>query len=101
MSKRRVAIQLFSNEKKTARLNLPKPVHPFSLFWTDQNVSSDLHRQNAYAYGSWQVFDPFRLLAGVSYDHATFPNNVDLPPLTTGDSSRDLVVPKAGLFFEP
>jgi outer membrane receptor for monomeric catechols len=68
---------------------------------TDQNVSSDLQRQNAYAYGSWQIFDPLRLIAGVSYDHVTFPNNVDLPPLTTGDSSRDLVAPKAGLVFEP
>jgi Tfp pilus assembly protein PilF len=68
---------------------------------TDQNVSSDLQRQNAYAYGSWQVFDPLRLIAGVSYDHVTFPNNVDLPPLSTGDSSRDLVSPKAGLVFEP
>jgi Flp pilus assembly protein TadD len=68
---------------------------------TDQNVSSDLQRRNAYAYGSWQVFDPLRLIAGVSYDHVTFPNNVDLPPLSTGDSSRDLVSPKAGLIFEP
>ena len=68
---------------------------------TDQTVSSDLERGNAYAYGSWQVVDPLRLVAGVSYDHILFPNNVDLPPLSTGETSRDLLSPKAGLLLEP
>ncbi len=68
---------------------------------TDQTVRSDLERGNAYAYGSWQVVDPLRLLAGVSYDHIMFPNNLDLPPLATGETARDLLSPKAGLLLEP
>ena len=66
-----------------------------------ESVSSDLERGNAYAYGSWQVFDPLRLIAGVSYDHVTFPNNAVSPPFSTGESSRDLLAPKAGLVYEP
>ncbi len=68
---------------------------------TDEEVSSSLERGNAYAYGSWQVFDPLRLIAGVSYDHVTHPNNADLPPFQAGETSTDLVAPKAGLLFEP
>ena len=67
----------------------------------DESVSSTLERGNVYAYGSWQVFDPLRLIGGVSYDHLRYPDNADAPPLSTGEASRDLVAPKAGLVFEP
>ncbi len=67
----------------------------------DQQVNSSLERGNAYAYGAWQVLDPLRLIAGVSYDHMTFPNNADLPPFETGETARELLAPKAGLLFEP
>jgi len=47
---------------------------------TDEQVNSSLERGNAYAYGAWQILDPLRLIAGVSYDHMTYPINADLPP---------------------
>lgn len=68
---------------------------------TDEQVSSSLERGDVYAYGSWQILDPLRLIAGVSYDHLTYPKNVDVPPFGSGETSRDLVAPKAGFVFEP
>ncbi len=50
---------------------------------TDEQVSSSLERGDIYAYGTWQILDPLRLVAGVSYDHLTYPKNVDLPPFAT------------------
>ncbi len=67
----------------------------------DESASGNLERGNAYAYGSWQVLDPLRLIAGVSYDHVSFPENLDAPPFATGQTSRDLLSPKGGLVFEP
>jgi len=67
----------------------------------DESVDSALERGNAYAYGSWQVFDPLRVIAGVSYDHLRYPDNADAPPLSSGESTGDLLAPKAGLIFEP
>lgn len=68
---------------------------------TDEQVNSSLERGDIYAYGSWQILDPLRLIAGVGYDHLTFPNNADLPPFQAGETSRELVSPKAGFLFEP
>lgn len=68
---------------------------------TDQRASTDLQRGNAYAYGSWRILKPLRLIGGVSYDHLSFPENSDLAPVSAGESSRDLVSPKAGLLLTP
>lgn len=68
---------------------------------TDEQVNSSLERGDLYAYGSWQILDPLRLIAGISYDHMTFPANADLPPFVAGETSRELVSPKAGFLFEP
>lgn len=66
-----------------------------------QSISSTLERGNVYAYGSWQVFEPLRLIAGASYDRLTYPQNVDAPPFQPGERARDLIAPKAGVLFEP
>ncbi len=66
-----------------------------------EQVNGTLERGDLYAYGSWQVLEPLRLIAGVNYDHLTFPNNADLPPFQAGESSRELVSPKAGFLLEP
>ena len=68
---------------------------------TDEQMSGSLERGNVYAYGSWQILEPLRFIAGAGYDHITFPDNADLPPFAAGETSRDLVSPKAGLLFEP
>lgn len=67
----------------------------------DESVDGSLPRGNAYAYGSGRVVDPLRLIAGVSCDHIPVPKNLDLPPLSTGETSSDVVAPKAGLPLEP
>ena len=72
-----------------------------ALSLTDQSAHNDLNRASAYAYGSWLVFEPLRLTAGASYDHLTYPQNVDLPPISSGNTSRDLISPKVGLIYEP
>jgi Flp pilus assembly protein TadD len=73
----------------------------FQVFSNDQHLAYHLERGDAYAYGSWQVFQPLRLVAGVTYDHITFPENTDVPPLSSDSRSRELVGPKAGFLFAP
>ena len=68
---------------------------------TDQNIGTSLDRGDIYAYQSWQVIKPLRLIAGVSYDHISFPENNDLPPISSKETTRDLLSPKAGLLFAP
>lgn len=68
---------------------------------TEDSVSSSFERGNLYAYGSWQLLRPLRLIGGVSFDHLEYPLNVDVPPLGSGSVSREKVSPKAGLLFEP
>ncbi len=68
---------------------------------TDQSVDGSLERGNIYAYGSWQIVEPLRLIAGVSYDRISFPENSDFAPLSEGETDRDLVAPKIGLEFTP
>ncbi len=54
-----------------------------------------------YAYGTWQLTRHLRVIGGAEYSHIRFPKNLDLPPITTGESERKLFSPKAGLLFEP
>ena len=68
---------------------------------TDDRTHGDLERGNVYAYYSLKIFEPLRLIGGVSYDHIGFPANTDLPPLGNGEATRELVSPKAGLLFAP
>ncbi|HEX7652322.1 MAG TPA: FecR domain-containing protein, partial [Verrucomicrobiae bacterium] len=68
---------------------------------TDQHLNGYLERGDAYAYASWQVWDPLRLVAGINYSHLRYPRNFDLPPLANGEATRDLISPKLGLLFQP
>lgn len=67
----------------------------------DDSIDEPLRRANGYLYYHWQVAAPLRLIAGLSYDHLTYPKNADLPPLTDGTESRDLLAPKAGFLLHP
>jgi hypothetical protein len=68
---------------------------------TDQSIDGSLERGNVYAHGSWQIAEPLRLIAGVSYDRISFPENADFAPLSGRDTTHDLVAPKVGLEFAP
>jgi tetratricopeptide (TPR) repeat protein len=65
------------------------------------DVHADLQRLNAYGYYEWQILEPLRLTAGVSYDRLYFPRNIDSPPLTDAQVTEDQVSPKAGLIWTP
>lgn len=68
---------------------------------TDQRTEESLRRGNAYTYWHWRVAQPLRLVAGLSYDHLSHPLNTETVPLTSGDTSRDLIAPKAGFLLTP
>jgi tetratricopeptide (TPR) repeat protein len=63
-----------------------------------QNVT-DLRRVSVYAYDHWRVFDALWLVGGLSYDHLTYPENIDLPPISNGQETKDAVSPKAGVIW--
>jgi tetratricopeptide (TPR) repeat protein len=60
-----------------------------------------LRRVTAYGYHTWQVAEPLSLVAGVSYDHLTFPENHRIAPISASTDSRERVSPKAGVIWTP
>lgn len=66
-----------------------------------QPFKNSLERISAYAYDHWQIFEPLRLTAGVTYDRLHFPLNTDTAPISNAESSRDQVSPKVGLLWTP
>ena len=68
---------------------------------TDQSLNTSLERGDAYAYYSWRIFHPLRFIAGLSYDHLRFPENTDLPPISAGETTKDLLSPKFGALLTP
>jgi hypothetical protein len=78
------------------------PIGPgFIVFSNSQAAVTQLQRGNVYGYYSWQVWEPLRLIGGVSYDHVQFPENLELPPISGTITHRDQVSPKAGLLLAP
>ncbi len=75
-------------------LGLPNPV--FS-----QSSKGTLDRENAYAYTTWKILDSLQLIVGGAYDRVRFPDNQDLPPLSSGTTTHDLFSPKLGLLYQP
>lgn len=68
---------------------------------TGQQVENSLQRGDLYTYASWKVAEPLQLIAGLSYDYVSYPANADLPPVTEGQASTDLLAPKVGLLLTP
>ncbi|MBI2924743.1 MAG: FecR domain-containing protein [Verrucomicrobia bacterium] len=68
---------------------------------TDQDIHTDLERLSVYGYYQWQILEPLRLTAGLSYDSLTFPRNIDTSPITGEQENKDHVSPKVGLVFTP
>ncbi|MCL4786609.1 MAG: FecR domain-containing protein [Verrucomicrobia bacterium] len=67
----------------------------------DTQANETFQRGNVHGYYSLRVVEPLRLVGGVSYDYVEYPVNADLPPLSAGEESEDLISPKFGLLFEP
>ena len=68
---------------------------------TDQTASPNLERLNGYGYYQWRPITEFQFMAGLSYDELTFPRNVDLPPINSGEDHRSLLGPKVGFTLQP
>jgi Tfp pilus assembly protein PilF len=84
----------------TARDPNAFPPNLFDQLYPQRNTT-DLERLSFYAYDNWRVFDPFWLIAGVSYDRLRFPENIDSPPISSAQSEKDRVLPKVGFIWMP
>lgn len=73
----------------------------FASVVEDQNASSHLERLNGYGYYQWRPVSAFRMMAGLSYDRLTYPQNIDLPPVQGQEGRQSLLGPKVGVTWEP
>jgi hypothetical protein len=64
-------------------------------------LDHELDRYSAYGYYNWQVAEPLKLQAGVSYDYLNFPRNSTVAPFSDQQRHTDQVSPKAGFFYSP
>ena len=68
---------------------------------THQFFSSSTERLSFYGYDQWEIAEPLQLTLGVSYDRLVFPRNINIPPITDAQDTKDLVSPKVGLIYTP
>src|SRR5262249_22450841 len=68
---------------------------------TDQGADTTLEREDAYAYYSVKPLEPLRLIGGITYSRLSFPENTDLPPISSHEASSEIFAPKAGLLWTP
>lgn len=68
---------------------------------SDQSLRGNLERASGYGYYQWQPFRWIQVLAGISYDHVSYPLNSDSPPLTEGSADRSRWSPKVALALDP
>jgi hypothetical protein len=64
-------------------------------------VAQDLQRVSTYGYYRWKPRDWIQATAGLTFDHLTYPKNLDLPPITAAQESRTRLSPKLGLTLTP
>ncbi len=62
---------------------------------------TDIERISAYAYYYWQIHPTFQITSGVSYDRLTFPQNIELPPLSANEDVKEQFSPKVGFIYTP
>ncbi len=67
----------------------------------DLTIAPTLTRANAYSYYSYRVFDPLLLTAGLSFDHLEYPQNNELPPLQSTETTKNQFSPKLGFRWTP
>ncbi len=61
-----------------------------------QSETTGFYRISPYLYEQWQ-WNSLRAFAGLSYDQLHYPENIDLPPITSRELTQDQFSPKAGL----
>ena len=71
------------------------------LVATNQTIMPDLTRASVYGYYSYQVAESLQLTAGLSYDYLEYPQNNEIPPVSSGQAHKDQVSPKAGFRWTP
>src|SRR5208282_1981052 len=54
---------------------------------------------DVYGYETLRLFDCLALTGGIAYDHLNYPLNVDIAPVSTAQTSTDLISPKAGFIW--
>jgi tetratricopeptide (TPR) repeat protein len=67
----------------------------------DQKVESLYRRFSLYAYHYWRALDSLQLIAGLTFDDLTYPENFRLAPLASGTESESRLSPKAGVIWTP
>ena len=65
------------------------------------NTSPDLNRYSVYGYYSLQLIDPLQLTAGLAYDYLDYPVNNEIAPVSSEQTHRDQISPKAGFRWTP
>jgi tetratricopeptide (TPR) repeat protein len=66
-----------------------------------QQNETDLERTAVYLYDLWQVHPRFQVTGGVSFDHLEYPRNIDVPPISAGETESEQFSPKAGFIWNP
>jgi tetratricopeptide (TPR) repeat protein len=64
------------------------------------NDKDDFQRASAYAYYTLEPLRNLFLTAGLSYDEVRYPVNFRNPPIFSGETSKNLLGPKAALVYE-
>src|SRR2546422_652316 len=65
------------------------------------NVTADFQRATAFGYYTLEAWRDLFLTAGFSYDEVQYPKNHRNPPISSGETRKDLFGPKAGLVYSP
>jgi ferric-dicitrate binding protein FerR (iron transport regulator) len=65
------------------------------------NTTPDLNRFSAYGYYSLRLIDPLQLTAGLAYDYLDYPVNNEIAPVSSAQTHRDQISPKAGFRWTP
>jgi outer membrane receptor protein involved in Fe transport len=85
-------------------MNLQNVPDSFDVFHDPaalQDFSPLFKRLSLYGYHYWQVATPLQLIAGLTYDNMTFPENVLTAPISENVQTAERLSPKAGLIFTP
>lgn len=82
-------------------INQQTPFDPEPTAVITQNFEPELSRASIYIYENFKLLDNLLLTAGLSYDHLSFPVNVDTAPISAAEDSSDKLSPKLGLLWSP
>ena len=73
-----------------------------SLFPLPETSTTDDHfwRLSAYEYHHWEIADGLMLIGGLAYDFEQYPANYRRPPLTSAETDKYHLSPKAALVWQ-